>query len=91
MDKQALKDAIKKTLLRTSVYFVLGFIYVGTVEHFIDNRLYSSLFIIISLLCFFVIHFKIVMGGAGTDAQCYTVIIEGECEYDNNYDPEEYI
>ena len=87
---EELKDAIKKTLFRTSVYFVLGFIYVGVVGYFIPNKVYSTLFMVISLLCFFVIHCKIVMNGAGTDAQCYNIMIEGECEYDNDYDPEEY-
>lgn len=79
------KDAVKKTLWKTSVYLVLGFIYVGVVRYFIPNEMYSTIFIIISLLCFFVVYVRTVMKGAGTDASCYTVMIEGDCEYDNNY------
>lgn len=63
------KDAVKKTLLWTSIYLILGIIYVGAVEYFIENRLYSTLFIVISLLCFFVIGGEIIMkGGCDVDA-----------------------
>ena len=72
-----LKDAIKKTLLRTSIYLILGFIYVWMVEHFIDNKLYSSLFIVISILCFFVISGEVIMKGGCDVNACEG----GECPY----------
>lgn len=76
MDEE-LKDAIKKTLWMTSVNLVLGFIYVGVVRYFIPNEMYSTIFIIISLLCFFVAHGEIIMKGAGNFDAC-----EGhECPY----------
>lgn len=76
MDIQ-LKDAIKKTLLWTSICSILGIIYVGAIEYFIENRLYSTLFIVISLLCFFVIGGEIIMKG-GCDVDAYEAC---ECPY----------
>lgn len=83
MDKQALKDSIKKTLLETSVYLVLGSIYVGAVGYFIPNRVYSTLFLVISLMCFFVMRVEMIMNGEyAVDAfEGYECPYHETCEY----------